>query len=360
MRKLLTTTALALLLAGCQKTAENSTATANGADMAPVNASADGAEKPAYSIEKVSLPGDGRGDYLFTDVDGGKLYVTHTTALHVLDLNTLKPIATVDGLKYAHGVTVDDKGHSYVADGDAEELIQFDPATGKKTGSVKVGKKPDTILFDKVSGKIFVLNNDGSDISVVDPATLKVTSTIKMPFNPENGKTDDAGKIYINMEEGNAIAVIDTKAAKLDHVMKLDGCDGPAPLAIDIPNHRLFSGCGNKVMAVTDADSGKVITTLPIGGDPDGIVFDEGKRRIYVANRDKAWTIIDQKDKDTYAVEQTLPIDEYAKTVAIDPKTHRVFSSTADLVWPPKPTNGKKWLPNAKPGSFRLLVVSQK
>jgi DNA-binding beta-propeller fold protein YncE len=161
------------------------------------------------------------------------------------------------------------------------------------------------------------------------------------------------------MEEGNDIAEIDAKAMKLIRTIKLNGCEGPAPLAFDAVNRRLFSGCGNKTMVVTDADAGKVVAAVPIGGDPDGIVFDADKKRIFVANRDKTWTIIAQNGPDNYAVAETLPIDEYAKTVGLDTETHRVFSSTADLVWPPA-VPGKKHLPDAKSGTFRLLVVSEK
>jgi DNA-binding beta-propeller fold protein YncE len=112
-------------------------------------------------------------------------------------------------------------------------------------------------------------------------------------------------------------------------------------------------------MTVADADSGKVIATVPVGEDPDGIAIDPERKRIYVANRKGGWTIVDQQARDRYAVNQTLPIDEYAKTVALDPASHRLFSSTADLVWP-KGVPGEKLLPNAKSGTFRLIVVSEK
>jgi DNA-binding beta-propeller fold protein YncE len=111
-------------------------------------------------------------------------------------------------------------------------------------------------------------------------------------------------------------------------------------------------------MVVSDADNGKVVASIPVGGGPDGIVYDPETRRIIVANRDGGWTVVRQLGVDRYQVEQILKIDQYAKTVALDPATHRIFTSTADLVWPPA-VPGKKHLPNAKSGTFRLLVVSQ-
>jgi YVTN family beta-propeller protein len=311
------------------------------------------------AISKISLPGEGRGDYLSVDVPGNRLFVTHTTAVHVLDLQTLKPIAEVTGLSYAHGVTTDNRGQAYVTDGNTNDVVVFDPASGRELKRIKVGEKPDSILFDAASARVMSFNGDSKNVSVIDPATQSVVGTIPLPNPPENAQSDGQGHVYVNFEEGNAIGVIDTGKMTLGRIIPLNGCDGPAPLAIDKANRRLFSGCGNNVMVVTNPDTGKVITSVRIGGDPDGIIYDAGTRRIFVGNRDGGWTIVRQSGPNSYSVERTLKIDEYAKTLALDPNTHRVFSSSADLVWPPA-VPGKKHLPNAKPGTFRLIVVSQR
>lgn len=350
MRKLIISASMIAMLAACQKAPETT----------PTVAGSEPSSESAYSISKVSLPGEGRGDYLFVDSQARRLYVTHGAALHILDVDTLKPVAEVDGLKYAHGVALDTaRGHGFVTDGELQAVVMFDLATGKSLKVIPAGKKPDSILFDPASGKILAFNGDSEDVSVIDPATAKVVSTIKLPNGPEFSQTDGKGKVWVNMEEGNDIGVIDTKTMKLTGTIPLDGCEGPAPLAFDPANRVLFSGCGNKIMTVTDADTGKVLTTVPIGGDPDGIAFDPERKTIFVANRDGAWTIVKQDGKEKYSVAETMPIDEYAKTVTVDPKTHRAFSSTADLVWP-KPTPGKKLLPDAKSGTFRLMVVTPK
>jgi DNA-binding beta-propeller fold protein YncE len=340
------------VLAGCHgPTGSNSITSNETAAATPTTAT-------NFTIDKVALPGEGRGDYLTVDADARRLYVTHTNAVHILDLDTLKPLAQVSGLKAAHGVALA-AGHAFVTDGDQNAVVEFDPATGKTLKLIPTGKKPDSILFDKASGMVMAFDGDSDQVSVIDPAKGAVVNTIKLPNGPEFSQSDGQGKVWVNMEEGNDIGVIDSKTMKLTGTIPLPGCDGPAPLSFDPVNRVLFSGCGNKVMTVTDADSGKVLTTVPVGGDPDGIAFDVEKKRIYVANRDGGWTIVDQAAKDKYTVNQTLKIDEYAKTVAVDPKTHRAFSSTADLVWGPV-IPGKKHLPNAKSGTFRLMVVSEK
>ena len=348
MRKLILSASVIVMLAGCQK-----------AESSPTVQNSSSTSATAYTVDNVPLPGEGRGDYLLVDNQSRRLYVTHGARLHILDVDKLKPLAEVDGLKYAHGVALDTaRGHGFVTDGELQAVVMFDLATGKSLKIIPAGQKPDSILFDPASGKVLAFNGDSEDISVIDPATAKVVSTIKLPNGPEFSQADGKGRVWVNMEEGNDIAVIDTKAMKLTGTIPLPGCEGPAPLAFDAANRVLFSGCGNKVMTVTDADTGKVLSTVPIGGDPDGIAFDPERRTIFVANRDGAWTIVKQDSKDKYTVSETLPISEYAKTVTIDPKTHRAFSSTADLVWP-KPTPGKKLLPDAKSGTFRLTVVSE-
>jgi YVTN family beta-propeller protein len=325
--------------------------------FAAAPAAAQAAPAP-FTIERVTLPGEGRGDYLLADPVHGRLFVTHSQRVHILDLKSLKPLGEVTGLGTAHGVALDQAGHGYVTDGKANAVIKFDPANGHELARISVGTGPDSIVFDSASSRILAFNGESENVSVIDPATSSVIATIKLPNAPEFSQADGRGHVYVNLEAGNDVAVIDTAKMKLDHLIPLAGCDGPAPLALDKGDRRLFSGCGNKRMVVSDADNGRVVASVPVGDDPDGIVYDPGTRRIIVANRDGSWTIVRQINADSYSVEQSVKIDEYAKTVALDPETHRIFTSTADLVWPPA-VPGKKHLPNARSGTFRLLVVSQ-
>ena len=145
-----------------------------------------------------------------------------------------------------------------------------------------------------------VFNADSNSVSVINPVSQAVVATIKLPHPPENAQADGRGHVYVNFEEGNAVGVLDTNSMRLNHLIALTGCEGPAPLAIDKVNHRLFSGCGNKIMSVTDADRGKVVASVAIGGDPDGIVYDAGTKRIFVANRDGGSTSVRQKGPNAY------------------------------------------------------------
>lgn len=340
MTRLLIATALALAMAGC---AAKETPKAGAVE---------------FKTETVSLPGEGRGDYVLVDEASNRLYVTHTGVVHILDLATLKPLATVEGFKKAHGVAIA-AGKGFASDGDGNAIIVFDPATGKTTKTIPAGKNPDSILFDAPSGMVFVFNGTSQDISVLDPVKEVIVKTIPVGDKPEFSRSDGAGKVYFNMEDAHAIGVIDTAKGVLATKYVLPECEGPAALGLDTTNKRLFSSCGNGQMKVVNATNGNVVASLPVGEDPDGIVYDPATKRIFVASRDGGWTIVDQKSADSYAVNQVYKIDPYAKTLAFEPKSGRVFSSTADLVWPPE-VPGKKHLPDAKSGSFRLMVVSAK
>lgn len=318
------------------------------------------ATDPRFAVATVPLPGEGRGDYLFADAAARRLYVTHSGQVHVLDLDTLRSLGAITGLKAAHGVAIDrPSGHGFVTDGGQDAVVMFDLASDRTLKTIPVGRKPDSILRDGASGKVLAFNRESNDVSVIDPVSGTVSRTVKLPAAPESAQSDDHGRIWVNLDDGNAIAMIDARTMTLGRVLPLPGCDGPAPLAFDRAHHLLFSGCGNQVMTVTDADSGRQLARVKVGDDPDGIMFDPVRKRILVGNRGGSWTVIAQRSRSTYVTQRPLRVQPYAKTMALDPKTHRVFSSTADLVWAP-PIPGKKHLPSAAPGSFRLLVVSEK
>lgn len=310
----------------------------------------------AFKTERHSLPGEGRGDYMLADEASDRLFVTHTSIVHILNLTTLAPIATVSGFKKAHGVAIA-AGKGFASDGDGNAIIVFDPATGATLKTIAGGQNPDNILYDAPSGMVFAFNGTSEDVSVIDPVKAEIVKTILIGDKPEFARSDGAGKVYFNMEEGHSIGVLDTAKGELVNRIVLPDCEGPAALALDTASRRLFSSCGNGQMKVVNAETGAIIASLPVGEDPDGIVFDARNKRIYVAARDGSWTIINQLAADRYRVSHVYRIDQYAKTLAFDSKTGRVFSSTADLVWPAQ-VPGKRLLPNAIPGTFRLMVVS--
>lgn len=328
------------------------------AGCGPAKSGGDAAAAPQYRIDKVSLPGEGRGDYILVDETARRIFVTHAAFVHILDLDTLKEVGRVEGLKKAHGVALA-VGKGFASDGDGNAIIVFDPATGETSKVIPAGRNPDSILFDKPSGMIFVFNGTSKDISILDPAQEAIVKTIPVGDKPEFSHSDGRGKVFFNMEDEHAIGIVDTKAGTLVGKYVLDDCEGPAALGIDIADNRLFASCGNGKMKIVDAATGRIVGEVPVGEDPDGIVYDAARKRVVVAARNGRWTFVDQLGPDRYRVARDLAIDTYAKTLATDLASGRLFSSTADLVWPEQ-VPSKELLPNAAPGSFRLMVVSKR
>jgi DNA-binding beta-propeller fold protein YncE len=348
-------TLVELGVAGCTSGSEHETgANSSSAQDVPQ------ANPPEYTIDTVPLPGDGRGDYITVDPVARRLYVTHTEVVHVLDLDSLKVVAEIGGLGGAHGVAVVPQlGRGFISDGRDNQVLVFDLATDKIIGAILGGKNPDAILYDPASGLVFAFNGTSQDASVIDPAKAKIVKVIPLGDKPEFSRADGKGLIFTNLEGDAAIAVIDTKTLEVLKDYKLPDCGAAAAMAFDDVHRRIFSGCESRQLKVVDADSGEILASLPIGEDADGAAFDPQERKVFVANRDGTMTVIRQDDADHYEVEQDLHTEEYAKTIAIDLKTQRIFSSTAELVWP-KAEPGKRLLPDAKPGTFRLLVISRK
>lgn len=340
MKKLVVSTALVLALA----------ASAN-AKPTPKHAAV-----PVLKTERIGLPGEGRGDYLQVEQAINRLYVSHTGAVHILDLTTLKEVGRVTGLVKAAGIALAN-GKAFASDGGGNKIVVFDPETGNPIKTITDGKKPDSILTDAPSGKVFAFNGGSNSVTVIDPATAEVVKTIALPDAPEAARSDGKGHIYVNLGEEHAIGVIDSVKGEVVGQYVMDGCEGPAALGLDTVHNRIFSTCENNVMKVIDANTGKVVATLPVGEDPDGIVYDPAHKRVWVGARDGKWSIFNQVTPDHYTLNQVYKIDPYAKTLALDEKTGRMFSTTADLVWPEKKP-GVRWLPDAKSGTFRLMVVS--
>jgi DNA-binding beta-propeller fold protein YncE len=300
--------------------------------------------------KKIALPGDGGYDYLFIDQQNRRLYVSHGTTVHVINLDTEELTGTITGMEGNHGIAVaKNSGKGFISDGKANAVVAFDLTTLKVTATIPLsGKKPDAIIYDPFSNLVFAFNGGSDNASVVDVDLLKEIGTIPLTGGPEFAVTDGHGKIYNNIEDRNTMKVIDSKSMKVIDSYPLSPCGGPTGLALDSVNLRLFTACReNKGMSVLDMKSGKVITTIPIGAGVDAVAYDAETKLIFCSNGDASTTIIKQQSADKYEVVQTLTTQNRAKTLALDTKTHKIYLSVVDF------EPGTK---NAVPGTFKLLV----
>jgi len=207
---------------------------------------------------------------------------------------------------------------------------------------------------------MFTFNGDAHSSTVVDPASGKVIGNIDLGGKPEFGVSAGDGKLYVNIEDRAEIVEIDAADQKVTRRWSLSPCTEPTGLAIDRTHHRLFSVCHNRVMVVSDATTGRVIATVPIGGRVDDDGFDPGTGLAFSSNGEGTLTVVHQDSPTKYRVVSSVPTKRGARTMALDPRTHRIFTVTADLGPPPAPTEAQPHpRPTVVPDSFTLLVLER-
>lgn len=306
--------------------------------------------KEIYVIDKtIALPGNGGYDYSFVDEVNRRLYVSHATVVHVIDLNTDTPVGSIEGMQGVHGIAIVTKmGKGFITDGKTNAVHVFDLKTLKIVKTIPVGgKKTDAMMYDAFSNQIFAFNNGSDNVSIIDVDSLKEKKLLELGGAPEFGVTDGKGLIYNNLEDKNRTVIIDAKTLQVVDSISLAPNGTPTALAFDVKGKRIFSGCREgSALAVIDTKKRKVITTLPICKGVDAVVYDAQTKLIFCSG-DGTTTIIQQKSADEYAVVQTLTTAARAKTMSIDKKTHKIYISVADY------ETGTK---NILPGTFRLLV----
>lgn len=323
----------------------------------PLAASAAPSATPAPKLlSTMPLGGPGGWDYLTFDAAHRHLFVSRGDRVLVIDVDQHRQVGTIVGTQGVHGIALaPDLGRGFTSNGRSASVTEFDLATLKTVAIISgTGQNPDAILYDHPSHHVLTFNGHSSDASVIDPATGKVIATIALPGKPEFAVSDGAGHVFNNIEDKSELVEIDTLSNKVMHVWPLAACESPSGLAIDTRHHRLFSVCDNQRMAVSDALDGHQVASVPIGEGPDAVVFDAGATMIYSSNGESGdITAVHQDDADHYSVSSTIPTRISARTMALDPKQHRLYLSAA------RP--GSTLQPNGRhamvPDSFGILTV---
>ncbi len=321
------------------------------------------AQSPGFKVaKKFDLGGDGGWDYLTVDNASRRIFVSRATRVMVVDADSGKLIAEIPDTPGVHGIAIaNDLGRGFISAGRANSVTIFDLKTLKEIGKVAVGQNPDSILYEPKSKRIFTFNGRSNDSTVLDAATGVVAGTIPLGGKPEFSVHDDKGTIYVNIEDKSEVAAIDAKTMKVTSRWSIAPGEEPSGLAIDRKKHRLFSVCGNKLMAVSDIATGKVIATVPIGAGTDGAGFDPVSKLAFSSNgQDGTLTIVGEVPAGKFVAVQTVDTQRSARTMTIDPKTHAIYLPAAKFGPPPAPTaENPRPRPVAEPGSFVLLVVSK-
>jgi DNA-binding beta-propeller fold protein YncE len=308
----------------------------------------------------IPLAGNGFWDYLAADSEGRRLYVSHNTEVAVLDLDSEKVIGTITGLKGVHGIAVaSDLGKGFItASGDGGVTI-FDLKSLKTIGTAKTGQGPDGLAYEPVTHRVFSFNGRDKNATVIDGAKGTVLGNIALGGRPEFPVADGKGNIYANIEDTSEIVHIDAASMKVVARWPIKPCEGPSGLAIDKAGRRLFAVC-DKVMAVVNPDTGKVVTTVAIGDGPDAAGWDPGLKLAFSSNGEGTLSVVKQESPDHYSIQQTLATAQGARTMTLDEKTHKIYLATAQFGPPPAATKQNPHpYPSVKPGTFKLLVVSK-
>jgi DNA-binding beta-propeller fold protein YncE len=314
-----------------------------GSSLFGVQAFAAPAPSDGYAVtKKIPIPGTGSWDYLAVDEGARRLYVSHGTQVEVIDIDSDSIVGNIPNTPGVHGIAIaPELGRGFVSDGQSSAVTIFDLKTLKAIAEVPTGKKPDAVIFDPATSRVFAFNGGGNSATAIDAATGKVAGTVDLGGGPEFAAADGNGFVYDNLEDESLVLKIDSRTLKVEQRWPTAPCASPSSLAMDRANHRLFVGCRSKVMAVMNADNGKVITTLPIGDHVDATAFDPDTKLIFNSNGEGTVTVIRQESPDKYSVVETVKTLPKAKTMALDPKTHRLF------------------LPTAESGQFEVLVVGK-
>lgn len=302
------------------------------------------ADNPAgYRLEtQVPLPGGGGWDYVTVDAVARRVYISHSTHVDVLDADSLKLVGTISDTPGVHGIAVaPNAGRGFITAGGAGKVVVFDLKSLQKVVDVPAGKKPDAIVFDPATNRIFAMNGGSASSSAINVDDSKVVATIDLGGGPESGVADGKGNVWVNLEDQSQLVQIDSKNLSIVRRWPVAPCQSPSSMAFDAQNRRLFLGCRNHVMAVVDSDSGKVVSSYPIGDHVDSTAFDPDTKLVFNSLGEGNIAVFQQDSADAYTFLGNIPTAAGSKTMGWDSKTHRLL------------------VPSLHDGNFTVLVFDR-
>ncbi len=317
---------------------------------------------PTYGpVATVAVGGEGGGwDYLSEDPAARRLYVSNGTRVVVIDMDADSVVGVIDNLPGVHGFAVaPDLGRGFASNGRENTVAVVDLATLQILARVPTGDNPDGILFEPDSREVYAFNGRGHSATVIDAVADTVVATIPLPGKPEFAVYDPtARRIYNNIEDQNEIVVIDPSSHEVVATWPIAPGEAASGLAIDVAHHRLFAVCDNGLMVMVDSETGTVVHTVAIGEGPDAARFDPATQLAFSSNGgDGTVTIAHEDSPDELRVIQTLSTARSARTMTLDPSTHRIYLSAADFgEAPPPDSTGRRRRAPMVPGSFKVLV----
>jgi hypothetical protein len=307
-------------------------------------------------IKTVPISGEGGWDYIYVDSDARRVYVSHATQVVVLDADSYEVVGSVSDTQGVHGIAIaPELGRGFTSNGRSNDVTIFDLKTLKTLGTVKTDANPDAIVYDSVSKRVFTFNGRGKNTTAINAADGTVAGTLALGGKPEFAVADGKGSIFVNNEDTSELIQIDSQKITETHRWPLAPCKSPSGLAMDRKSRRLFAVCDEKVMAVVNADTGKVVATPTIGEGVDASAFEPATQLAFASNGEGTVTVVHEDSPDKFTVVENVPTKRSARTMGLDLKTHNIFLPAADFD-PPAPGERRGKM---KPGSFVLLVLGK-
>jgi DNA-binding beta-propeller fold protein YncE len=315
-----------------------------------------------HLLKTISVGGEGSWDYLTFDSATRRLFISRATKVIVLDVDSGKSVGEIPDTQGVHGIALAPEfGHGFTSNGRAGTVTIFDLKTLAITGTAQAGSNPDAIVYDPASKRVFAMNGRSSDSTAIDAATGNVAGTVALAGKPEFAVADGAGHVYANIEDKSELWEIASQKLTVTAKWPLAPCQEPSGLAMDIAHRRLFAGCDNKMMAVVNPDTGKVVATPPIGEGVDANAFDPGLSFAFSSNGGAGTlTVVHEDSPDKYTVVEDVATQRGARTMALDPKTHEVYLATAEFGPRASATaENPHPRPQIVPNSFVILVFGR-
>lgn len=319
-----------------------------------------------YTVSQ-SFPVGGAGgwDYLALEASGARLFISRQDRVDVIETVSGRLDGSIPNTQGVHGIAfAPGLKRGFTSNGRSNTVSVFELDTLRVIHEIPVsGKKPDAILYEPRRNLVITANGDSNNLSIIDAGTLQLAADVPLPGPPEFMATDGAGMVYVNIEsDSGRIIAIDSKTLSVKGNWPLPGCSRPTGLALDSAHHRLFSVCDNQVMAVTDSVSGRQVARIVIGRGPDAAAFDPELGLVFSSNGiDGTLTVMHEESPDEFRVIATVTTLVSARTMALDPATHKIYLAAARVgVTPPATPQQPHPRPSIVAGSFSILVAQPK
>lgn len=311
------------------------------------------------SVSEIPIGGDGGWDILTVDPTANRLYLSHATKVVVVDLAKGAVVGEISDTPGVHAfVAVPEFQRGFSSNGKESKSSVVDLTTLKTISKVDTGQNPDAIVYEPNHREVYVFNHAGNSCTVIGAKNASVVTTIQLDGSPEFAAVDEAaGRIYCNIEDKSEVAVIDSSKHQVVARWPVAPGEEPSGIALDARHHRLFAGCHNKMMVMLHTETGKVIANAPIGTGMDGCAFDDATRFAFASCGDGTTTIAKEEDPNKLTIVQVLKTQRGARTMALDPKTHRIYLPTAQFAPAPSPSPGASPMrPTILPNTLKLLI----